>query len=469
MKNTLLFSSIVFVVWVFNGCSHKGTMEEFNKKYYGGHLQSAYDFAHKRAVKNDDSVLWGFQAGVTGIQLGNEESFNVLESTEQVFIQYEAQGLLSGIFSNVGAVVVNENVKTYRGNIYEGVLMNYYKALLAMQSGNNALARVEFNRANDRQRRAKDYYRKDIQRALQKQQEEDSDTMAKVNQSATRGALQSQLGNQYAKLRDFKAYNNFINPAVSYVSGLFFFLESDYAKSLDLYKQAYGMTQAEVIDEDISALRARQKGDKTTYTWLIIEDGKSPQKEDVSLDFPAYLVSSNVLYVGVSIPALRDGEDFHIGLGVRGESINKKASLIANVEGIITNEFHEQLPFVLTRAMSSAILKAVTQSVLQEQAGAYGLLAGVIYSAVSTSADVRISSVLPNKVYALRIPNEAGNYELFAFHTLLRFAINEECNTPNNLVLCQKSDNILYIRLRQKDLSYQILRGANSIKTKESK
>lgn len=462
MKKPLLLSSIVICIWIFNGCSHKGTINEFNKKYYGGHLQSAYDFAYKKAIKNDDSVLWGFQAGITGIQLGKDESFSVLESTEQVFNHYEAQGLLSGVFSNVGAVVVNENVKTYRGNIYEGVLMNYYKALLAMKGGNNALARVEFNRANDRQRRAKDYYQKDIQKALQKQQEADANNLSQVNQSATQGALQSQLGKQYAKLGDFRAYNNFINPAVSYVSALFFFLESDYAKSLDLYKQAYGMTQAEVIDGDIGALKARQKGNKTTYTWLIIEDGKSPQKEDVSLNFPAYLVSSNVLHIGVSVPALADGEDFHIGLGVRGDSINQKASLIGNLEGVITNEFHQQLPSVLARAMSSAILKAITQSALQEQAGAYGLLAGLIYSAATTSADVRISTVLPNKIYALRISNTLGNYELFAFHTLLRFSISEQCNGGNDLVLCQKSDNILYIRLRQKDLSYQVLRGANN-------
>lgn len=463
MKKTLLLGSIFATFLIFNGCSHKGTMNEFNKKYYGGNLQGAYDFAHKKAIKNDDSVLWGFQAGVTGIQLGKKESFNVLESTEQVFNQYEAQGLLSGIFGNVGAVLANENVKTYRGNIYEGVLINYYKALLAMKEGDNALARVEFNRANDRQRRAKDYYQKDIQKALQKQQEEDSNDMSQVNQSATQGALQSQLGNQYIKLHSFKAYNNFINPAVSYVSGLFFFLQADYAKSLDLYKQAYGMTQAEVIDEDIGVLRARQKGDKTSYTWLIIEDGKSPQKEDVSLNFPAYLVSSNVLHIGMSVPALIDGEDFHRGIGVKGDSINQKASLIADLEGVIANEFREQLPFVLTRAMSSAILKAITQSALQEHAGAYGLLAGMIYSAATTSADVRISTVLPNKIYALRIPNKIGDYELFAFHTLLHFSIKEECNTQNSLVLCQKSDNILYIRLRQKDLSYQVLRGASNI------
>lgn len=456
-KTTLFACSLALF---FAACSHKDTMDNFTNSYYSGDLQKAYKLAKENA-DGDDIVLWGMQAGIVGSQLEKKESYELLDKSEQVFSQYEAQGLLSGVFDNVGAVIVNENVKTYRGNMYEGVLLNYYKALISMRNGENALARVEFNRANDRQRRAKDYFQKDIQKALDSQREENSQdsNLNQVDSAHTASGVQSYLAQNYQSIKTFSAYKNFINPAVSYVSALFFLLESDNAKALDLYKQAYGMSNAEVINQDIALMQERQRRVFKPRTWVIIEEGQSPMKEELALDFPAYLVSSNVLHVGLALPKLTPGQSFYNDLNVSKDSKKlTKASLVADFEGVINNEFNEQMPFITTRAVSSVILKAVTQATLGDQFGGLGSLAGLVYSAGTTSADVRISSVLPYRIYALQIENTKGIYELKSgFTTLLRFEIGEKCG-GENLALCQKNDNILYVRLRATSLSVQILR-----------
>lgn len=469
MKISAYLATLFVLIFAISGCSHQGAMQEFNNKYYGGDLQGAYDFAKSKYDDKDDMVLWGFESGIVASQLNNQESFTLLDESEKIFSQYEQEGLFSGVFSGAAAVMVNENVKTYRGNIYEGVLMNYYKALVLMKEGKNALARVEFNRANDRQRRAKDYFKKDIQQALadQESQNKQDSNIQKVDRNHTANEAKALLAQQYSNLDAYQAYNNFINPAVSYVSALFFMLESDWAKSIDLYKESYGMSKAGVIDEDIRVLESRKRRDSTTYTWLIIEDGMSPTKEEVSINLPTYLVSSNVLHVGIALPKLVDGKEFYTNLNVKGNNKTFKASTIADLEGVIANEFQAQFDFIVARAISSAVLKAVTQSVLSDQAGIYGSLVGMIYSASTTSADVRISSVLPKKIHAVQIPNAAGSYQLIGNQKpLINLEISATCKPQDNqdlnaekLILCQKNDNILYIRLRPTTISIQKLRG----------
>ena len=153
--------SVLVPLWLIlmTACSHQGALQTFNEHYYGGEDTKAYEYAKSQAGKDGD-VLWNLQAGVSGFGSSQEDTATLLEQGEGLFSKYESEGLMGGLFGNVGAVLVNENVKTYRGNIYEGVLFNYYKALNAMELGDYALARVEFNRANDRQRRAKEYFKK---------------------------------------------------------------------------------------------------------------------------------------------------------------------------------------------------------------------------------------------------------------------------------------------------------------------
>ena len=464
-----MYIAVGFCILWLSGCSHKDTMQSFNDKYYSGNLTSAYKLAKSKYDDKDDMVLWGFESGVIASQLNDQESFALLDESEKIFSQYEQEGLFSGIFSGAAAVVINENVTTYRGNIYEGVLMNYYKALVLMKEGKNALARVEFNRANDRQRRAKDYFAKDIQKAMMDQEAQNAkDTSTqRLNTRQTTNEANSILAQQYSNLKAYQAYNNFINPAVSYVSALFFMLESDWAKSLDLYKESYGMSKAKVIDEDIQVLESRRKQVKNFYTWLIIEDGISPIKEEVTINLPTYLVSSNVLHAGVAFPKLVAGKEFYTNLKVIGDNKTFNVSTIADLEGVIANEFQAQFGFIMTRAISSAVLKAATQATLSDQVGIYGSLVGMIYSLSTTSADVRSSSVLPKKIHAVQIPNTQGKYQLIGNQKpLINLEISPACQPQNNttlsaqkLILCQKNDNILYIRLRPATISIQKLRG----------
>ncbi|STP10911.1 putative lipoprotein [Helicobacter cinaedi] len=471
--------SVLVPLWLIlmTACSHQGALQTFNEHYYGGEDTKAYEYAKSQAGKDGD-VLWNLQAGVSGFGVSQEDVATLLEQGEGLFSKYESEGLMGGLFGNVGAVLVNENVKTYRGNIYEGVLFNYYKALNAMELGDYALARVEFNRANDRQRRAKEYFRKDINKAMEESKKENAsnEDLKNIDAGHTKESTASILESQYSNLKNFNIYEGFINPAVSYVSALFFMSEADYSKATDLYKEAYGITHAYVINQDLEVMNKRKRGDKTKYTWFIIEDGKSASLEELSIDLPAYLVSESVLHVGVSIPQLKEGvpsASLYQAVSYTDKR-EYKAFEVSDTDGVIANEFSEKLPFILTRAISSAILKATTQATLNnvggDQFGAAGAivgsLVGAAYSAATNNADVRITTALPKRVLALQVPNNTSDFTLQADgNTLYEVSFSckkdteSEKKASNVIVLCDKNDNILYLRSKGKNPTYQILKG----------
>lgn len=478
MKYDYLYLILV-PLWliVMSACSHYETLQTFTEHYYGGEDTKAYEYAKSQAGDSGD-ILWNLQAGVSGFGSSQEDTATLLEQGEGLFSKYESEGLMGGLFDNVGAVLVNENVKTYRGNIYEGVMFNYYKALNAMQLGDYALARVEFNRANDRQRRAKEYFRKDINKAMEESKKENAsnESLKNIDTTHTQKTTTSILESQYSNLKNFNIYKGFINPAVSYVSALFFMSEADYSKAIDLYKEAYGITHTYIINQDLEVIDKRKRGDTTKYTWFIIEDGKSASLEELSINLPAYLASESVLHIGVSIPQLKEGSS-SASLYQAISHDNKyeyKAFEVSDIDGVIANEFSEKLPFILTRAISSAIIKAATQVALNDMGGdqfgatgaIIGSLIGAVYSQATNNADVRITTALPKRVLALQIPNNASNFTLQADgHTLYEVSFSckkdteKEKKTRNIIVLCDKNDNILYLRSKGKNPTYQILKG----------
>jgi hypothetical protein len=118
------------------------------------------------------------------------------------------------------------------------------------------LARVEFNRALDRQRRAKEKFNEEIrklQAELEKDQENDlekdqenglendqeKNSFSKSN--VENPETQELLAQKYPNLYNFEAYPDFVNPFATYLAGVFFNLVRDHAKAVDLLKESYGM------------------------------------------------------------------------------------------------------------------------------------------------------------------------------------------------------------------------------------
>lgn len=175
-----------------------------------------------------------------------QTSLGVLDQAEQRFDK--TQSAFTRGAGYVGATMINDNVRAYGGNIYEGVLINYYKAIDYMLLNDSAKARVQFNRANERQRRAKEFYYEEVQKAIK---EIDSSKKHNINMERSRVEVSEILNNTYSNLDKYEAYQGLLNPAVSYLSGLFYALNGDENKGLGYLNEAYGISQSPFVAQDL--------------------------------------------------------------------------------------------------------------------------------------------------------------------------------------------------------------------------
>lgn len=141
-------------------------LEAFNKLYAPGQYQQAAEsqVALKSSAKADPAdLLTSLQAG-TAFRYAQQlaQSNEQFDQAEAILKYHNQQMLLGKTASSVGSILVNDAVLDYSGTAYDGIMINTYKALNFWQQGDQQNARVEFNRALDRQRRAKEYFAQEI-------------------------------------------------------------------------------------------------------------------------------------------------------------------------------------------------------------------------------------------------------------------------------------------------------------------
>ncbi|STQ86701.1 hypothetical protein LS73_003220 [Helicobacter muridarum] len=493
MKNFIFFTIFAFVLCL---CACSITEERIKAEYDKSDYKKTYRSIQKTISSNNNNVLlWQMQSGfLTFSQFGPVFSLIDLEKAESIYKKYEQEGILSSTFSSMAATLSNDNAIPYKGNVYEGSLLNFYKALAYSSIGDFVNARVEFNRANDRQRRAKEYYKKEIQKAhdnaiknANKKKESKDYTL-----NTSKSSINNIIKLKYSNLDNFAIYKDLINPIIPYTSGIFFMIENDYSKAVDLLKESYGISRSDVILSDMELLESRRfEKDINNYTWFIVEDGDISRKQGNTFSTPI-IINSNITSINLAMPTI-----YNIKPNFNNYKINDyKTDRIVELSNIFVSEFEKQLPSIITRAIIGAIVKFITiYAISGATSGDYdsiaGLFANIAFS-LMTYPDTRNSFVLANSIHVVRIPNDIENVTLYGDNTkLLNIKLTQDCNSigkriesskdfttliekdPNDFNtriklfekykkskdICTKTDNIVYVRVRNNMATHFIIKG----------
>jgi hypothetical protein len=293
-------------------------------------------------------------------------------------------------------------------------MVNTYKALNFMISKEDELARVEFNRALDRQRRAKEEFAQEINKLKEEVEKEQEAKKSRLKENIEDPQVKQLISQTYPGLDAFEAYPDFVNPFTTYLAGVYFNLVGDHSKSIDLLKEAYGMVQSNnYIAEDLAVTEKILNGDaKLNGTvWVIFENGLGPVKEEFRVDLPLFIATSKVKYAGIALPKLVSREQAYPYLSVKAGDKEYGTQLVADMDRVVQTEFNKDFKIILTKAIISATAKAIAQYALEEQDSSAGSLASIVmaaYSFATTAADVRIWSVLPKNFQVARfgMPND---------------------------------------------------------------
>lgn len=375
-------------------------------------LENSISIAQSKISKGKnpkgEDLLWSMQLGsLERINQNYTQSNEHFDKAEQMLNYFDYQNETVDSFA---AIATSDNIIPYVGEEYDGIMVNTYKALNFMALGNNELARVEFNRALDRQRRAKEKFAKEIAKLRQELDKEQAKEDSQVKENVDNPETKKLIEERYPGLYNFKAYPDFINPFSTYIAGIFFNLIGDHSKAAPLLKEAYGMvTDNKYLAQDIAITEQVLDGQKelTDTVWVIFENGMGPVKDEFRIDIPLFAKTEKVKYVGIALPKLEFREQAYPSLSISAAGQNYKTEQIADMDRVIQTEFNKDFKGILTRTIISTTSKAAAQYALDKKGDSSAKLASFLvaaYQFATTAADVRIWTTLPKDFQVARFP-----------------------------------------------------------------
>lgn len=442
MNKVFQWISVGTLVFFMGGCAsaiqgHGESLKKFDTSM--DTLKCDFQEIDKKIESKDDVILWGIQGGSLARNCKNFQKSNTLfDKAEEI---YKTDADMDNALNNVGesakSVLVNNNVNEYEGCTYEKVMVNTYKGLNFLSLNDKDNARVEFNRAIDRQRRAKEYFEKEIAQK-QAKNKDNPDTAVAQNQQ-TIGVINQ----AYAGDFDFTAYPDFVNPFTTYVSGLFFLLDGSYNKASDLWKEALLMDPLNPVYKEDLALaeamaNASNKSMKQKYAWVIYENGQGMAKDEIRIDIPLFLVTQKVFYTGIALPKLKKRNESYAHLSLRQNNTElAKTTMVANMDAVIQTEFSKKFPLIVSEAILNTVAKTVSQQQLQKKTGLVGGLLGAVYQGMTNRADVRSWTALPKNFQIARVPLNGMPLEIVSDNgTIIK---TETIPNQNNAIIYVKS------------------------------
>lgn len=403
------------------GCNApKSQLAEFNSSFrrdytgsfeFAGSTECAKSRIGRSKKPKGEDLLWSMQLGsLERVKQNHQQSNEYFDKSEEMlnFFDYRSGGA-----DSVAATAVSDNVIPYVGEEYDGIMVNTYKALNFMTLGENDLARVEFNRALDRQRRAKEKFAREIAKLkdeLEQAEKDQKKGTSNVKRSVENPEVQELISNRYPSLYEFEAYPDFVNPFTTYMAGVYFNLVGDHSKAATLLKESYGMVgDNNYIAEDVLVTERvlDGQGQLGDTVWVIFENGMGPVKEEFRIDLPLFLATNKVKYVGIALPKLEFRQEAYPYLSIAAHGNSYRTQIVANMDRVVQTEFNKDFKAILTRAIISAIAKAVAQYALEKEGSSFASLAVALYSAATTAADVRIWTMLPKDFQVARVPMPA--------------------------------------------------------------
>jgi len=420
------------------GCSsfqQKNQMKAFNDAYAVGDYDLAlqvvsFKTAKGKAVDIDEHLLdLLHQAELYRLMGRYQEATKTYDLAEEGMKNLDLANILEKSSTAFMALMVNDSERDYNALMSEAILVNTYKALAFLAEGNTEFARVEFNRADDRTRRAVEYFSQEIteqRAALNQQAQSGQTTAAMVRNNLNNQSLRNAVSQRYETGSEWSVLPEFIVPASTYLHGLFFLANAssraDYEKAATSLTRVAAMNSASgVLQRDAKLAEALAAGQQSIaelgpQVWVVYENGLGPVLEEARIDVPLLLFHGNQqapAYFGIALPRYRDRAAVPGSLGLRAGDVTVQTERISDMGSVIRTEMKERFPGVLARAVSSAVIKAVIQNEAAENFGVWGQLGAAALTIATTQADLRSWQALPDHWQAARIDRpESGKLRL---------------------------------------------------------
>ena len=408
---------VLAVAMVASGCasmaSHNDLANNVEQSRISGGIPGAIAQldASAKSPQQKAELLYNLERGqLLRLNSDIESSNSSLTQADAVVRQWEvtAKTNPSKLLGLAGASLVSERLSIYEGHDYEKVWLTTLLALNRISANDLDGARVEIKRTHEREAIIKELRAKSVSAAEAEAKKAGAQTQ---NKEINGYPVETINSPEVLQLK-----NGYQNALSHYLAGFVYELNNEASLAAAGYRQAIELRPGlAVLEEGLRGLdartsaAARQSAQKSDVL-IVIETGSAPAR--VSRDFTVPIVlPSGLRTVSLSYPVIEPSRDAPLSQVLINASA-VEVEQIVDLNTMARRELRDEMPGLVARNISRAVVKGVAQNELEKQAGLLGSLVGAVASAMTEKADDRMWRTLPGHVYVGRVQLPPGEHQL---------------------------------------------------------
>ena len=308
----------------------------------------------------------------------------------------------------LGASVISERLKNYEGQDYEKVWLTTRLALNRIGLSNFDQARVDVKRTHEREAVIAEFRAKETSEA----EEEAKAKGAQTTSTELNGYPVESLNDPEV----LALKNGYQNALSHYLAGFLYESLNESGLAAPGYRKAIELRPGSaVLEEGLRGLDARsgitwKQRQRQTDVLFLVETGNAPARvpKGFTIPIPA---RSGFRTVSISYPVIEASTSAPVTtlkVGDREVALNSVVDLNVMARRVLKDE----MPGMVLRGMTRAIVKGVLQDQLSKNAGIFGSIIGSVASAATEQADDRMWRMLPERVFVARAHLPPGEHKV---------------------------------------------------------
>lgn len=314
----------------------------------------------------------------------------------------------SKLLATLGAAVISERLKVYEGQDYEKVWLTTRLALNRVAGSDLESARVDIKRTHEREAVIAEFRAKETAEA-----EESAKTkgVEKSGKEINGYPVETLNDPEVLALR-----NGYQNALSHYLAGYLYEVLNEPGLAAPGYRKAIELRpETSVLEEGLRGLDERtsfthKRRQRMTDVLFVVEAGDAPARKPKAFTIPIP-ARGGVRTVSISYPVIEPSKDPALGK-ISTSGVDIKLEKVVDVNVMARRALKDEMPGMILRGITRAIVKAELQDQLQKNAGMIGAVLGIVASVVTEQADDRIWRRLPGRVYIARGYLPEGEHKL---------------------------------------------------------
>ncbi len=388
-------------------------------------------------VGTGDELMWRLEAGSMNFHLGNfEECLEQLRIAEDMINDYDERAEVSArdLGAETGAALTNLNALPYRGYCRDRIALAVYKALAYLGTGNEEAFHAQIRRLRNEQKKVQDDYSRFFEQEKARLDEEKAKNPEEAKKADALGSIEKLTGspdnaafkNNMAKVKKVanKGYGNFLNPVAIFLSGLGSVRDGEYDNArIDfqhlseampnnpLFRQYYVTVLNKAgreIPESLADVKPFDFPLDRDCVFVVFGNGRTAALEESAIYFPVMAAWPVCAFYDAPFQ------------GLEAEADGKKYSsmILADMDGILAQEFEERMPAMIMRIVLNTLIKEAAyyagiaviaaqkdmDPAVQAAALATVAIGGAAYRAAMNTADTRGWEILPKEFQLTQLP-----------------------------------------------------------------